>query len=66
METTTLTVITDLINSVGFPIVVSGCLFWFIKNTLTKINETLTTFNISIVQNTATMEKLSNKIEGLK
>lgn len=66
METTTLTVITDLINSVGFPIVVSGCLFWFIESTLTKINETLTTFNISIVQHTATMEKLSNKIEGLK
>ena len=51
--------ITDLINSVGFPIAVSVALFY----QLIKTNELVRDFQSTIIKNTATIERLVDSIE---
>jgi len=55
--------VTQLINSVGFPIVVCLILFWFIKNYLNKIVGTLESFNSRLDKNSAALEKLTHELQ---
>lgn len=54
---------TQLINSVGFPIVVCLILFWFIKTYLNKIVVTLEAFNSRLDKNSAALDKLTNELQ---
>lgn len=56
---------THLINTIGFPIFVCLILFWFIKTYLTKLINQLTDFNIKLTENTASLEKLNEKLDKI-
>lgn len=51
--------LTQLINNVGFPIVVSAALFY----QYVKTNELVREFQETIIKNTATIERLIDVIE---
>lgn len=57
--------VTDLISDLGFPIFVCLVLFWFIKNYLDKFITSLNEFNLNLQQNTVSLEKLAEKIDGV-
>ena len=48
--------ITDAITNVGFPIVVSGALFWYINKTNVKLTQ-------AVDNNTKMMQKILDKLE---
>jgi len=56
--------IVELVDSVGFPIFVCIILFWFIKTYLDKFSNAIVNVNKSILDNTASIEKLVDKLEG--
>lgn len=58
-----LEVIKDLINSVGFPIVVCGALFWFNHNTVKRYDELLLKFRDTIDNNTQAIRSLCEKMK---
>jgi len=58
-------VITTLINSVGFPIVMCLALFWFIKTLLNKALETMVEFKNAINENTNSINILTTKLHGI-
>lgn len=58
-------VITTLINSVGFPIVMCLALFWFIKTMLNKAFETMSEFKTAINENTNSINILTTKLHGI-
>lgn len=53
----------ELINTMGFPIVVCGVLFWFIKNTLSKHQTLMEQFVKAIDNNTDTIKLLVQKLQ---
>lgn len=55
-------IITNLINSVGFPIFTCIALFWFIKDVLTKQSDLMKKFNDSINLNTETIKLLVEQL----
>ena len=58
-------ILTTLINSVGFPIVVCIALFWFIKTMLNKALETMSEFKNAINANTNSINILITKLNGV-
>lgn len=48
--------ITEAVSSVGFPIVVSGALFWYINKTNTKLTE-------AVDNNTKLMQRILDKLK---
>lgn len=48
--------ITEAITNVGFPIVVSGALFWYINKTNSKLTE-------AVNNNTQLMQKILDKLD---
>ena len=54
--------VVNLVNNVGFPIVISIALFY----QLVKTNEIVREFQATIIQNTETIERLVDSIETLK
>lgn len=54
--------VVNIINNVGFPIAVSIALFY----QLIKTNEIVREFQVTIIKNTETIEKLVDSIETLK
>lgn len=48
--------ITEAITNVGFPIVVSGALFWYINKTNSKLTE-------AVNNNTKLMQKILDKLD---
>lgn len=62
MDASTVTVITDLISNVGFPIVVCFVMFWYINKTNDANKEELNLLKSSIDENTRICTKLYEKI----
>ena len=58
-----LEVIKDLINSVGFPIVVCGALFWSNHNTTKRYESLLLQFRDTLDNNTQAIRTLCGKIK---
>ena len=58
-----LEVIKDLINSVGFPIVVCGALFWSNHNTTKRYETLLLKFRDTIDNNTQAIRSLCEKMK---
>ena len=58
-----LEVIKELINSVGFPIVVCGALFWSNHNTTKRYDEILLKFRDTIDNNTLAIKSLCEKMK---
>lgn len=56
--------ITTLISSVGFPIVVSIGLFWYIIKSNEQHKEEMQKLADAVNNNTLTMQKLIDKLEG--
>ncbi|MCS5737407.1 hypothetical protein [Herbiconiux daphne] len=54
----------ELINSVGFPIVVCGALFWILKTTLAKLVVTMEELNRNILINTETLRAIAANKRG--
>lgn len=52
----------NLINNVGFPITISIALFY----QFVKTNELVREFQVTIVKNTATIERLIDTIENME
>ena len=55
--------ILDLINNVGFPIVVSGALFWSNHKTSQRYEDILLKFRDTIGENTRAIQSLCEKIK---
>lgn len=55
-------IVTNLINSVGFPIFTCIALFWFIKDVLAKQTDLMKKFNDSINLNTETIKLLVEQL----
>ena len=58
-----LEIIKDLINSVGFPIVVCGALFWSNHNTTKRYESLLLQFRDTLDNNTQAIRTLFGKIK---
>lgn len=54
--------ITQLINSVGFPIVASGALFWLNVNVMRQQKETLAELQKSLSEHTEALNRLTEKV----
>ena len=52
-----------LIDRVGFPIVVCGVLFWYIKNTMNRNSDLMIEVQKSLAANTTTIALLVSKLE---
>ena len=57
-------ILVELINSVGFPIGMCIALFWFCSNTLKRQQELLDQFKDTIHDNTEALRQLAEKIKG--
>ena len=57
-----LEIILELINQVGFPIVVCGALFWSNHNTTKRYETILLTFRSTIDDNTKAIRTLSERL----
>lgn len=53
----------DLINSVGFPIVACGALFWLILRIMKQNRETMDTLQKALDENTDAVRKLYNRLD---
>jgi len=62
MDVQEVDIITNLINTVGFPIVICLILIWFIKNTLVKLTDSNIRLSESINENTSTIKMLIAKM----
>ena len=58
-----LNVILELINNVGFPIVVCGALFWSNHNTTKRYEEILLRFHDTLEYNTKAINTLCERIK---
>ena len=56
-------ILVELINSVGFPIGMCIALFWFCSNTLKRQQELLDQFKDTIHDNTEALRQLAEKIK---
>lgn len=56
--------ITQLISSLGFPIIVCGCLFWYIINKDRTHTEEVTKLTDAVNNNTLVMQKLLDKLDS--
>ena len=56
-------ILVELINSVGFPIGMCIALFWFCHNTLKGHQELLNQFKDTLRDNTEALRQLSDKIK---
>ncbi len=60
--------ITQVISSVGFPIVACGALFWMINTTMAQLKETINTSMMeltnAITELAKSMDKANTTIEG--
>lgn len=52
-----------VINQTGFPIAACVALFWLVNTTLKQIKEVLDELNITIQNNTHTIEEISKQIK---
>ena len=59
-------IITELVNTVGFPIAVSVALFWQNHKTTETYNKTFTEFKDVINHNTKTIENLTKAVKDIK
>lgn len=58
-----LEIILELINNVGFPIVVCGALFWSNHNTTKRYEDILLSFRSTIDDNTKAIRTLCEKMK---
>jgi hypothetical protein len=56
-------VIGEMVESLGFPIVVSGALFWSNRETVKHYGTIIAEFRKTLHENTIAMEKLIDKID---
>lgn len=61
-----ITILTGLVNNVGFPIVVSGALFYQNFKNNETYNKTFTEFRQVIDQNNKSLEKLTDIVVQIK
>lgn len=57
-----ITVLTELVNNVGFPVMVCFGLFWFNRETVKHYEKLLLEFRNTIDRNTKAMDNLFNSI----
>jgi len=57
-------VIGEMIESLGFPIVVSVALFWSNRETVKNYSEIINQFRNTIHSNTVAMNRLIDKLDG--
>ena len=57
-------ILVELINSVGFPIAMCVALFWFCNNTLKGQQVLLNQFKDALQDNTEALRQLSEKVKG--
>lgn len=58
--------IIQLVGSLGFPIVASGALFWYINKTDERHKEEMDKVSAALNNNTIALTKLVEKLEGDK
>lgn len=58
--------IIQLVGSLGFPIVASGALFWYVNKTDERHKEEMDKVSAALNNNTVALTKLVEKLEGDK
>lgn len=58
--------IIQLVGSLGFPIVASGALFWYVNKTDERHKEEMDKVSAALNNNTIALTKLVEKLEGDK
>lgn len=58
--------IIQLVGSLGFPIVASGALFWYVNKTDERRKEEMDKVSAALNNNTIALTKLVEKLEGDK
>jgi len=58
--------LTTLINTMGFPIVVCGTLFWFLKTLLDRALILLSEFKTAVNENTNSIQTLIRQLDEVK
>lgn len=53
-----------MVEAVGFPIVACVALFWLVKTSLAKLNDSVTELNKNVVLNTESIRQLTDKLKG--
>lgn len=56
--------ITQLVSSLGFPIIVCGCLFWYIINKDQTHTEEVSKLTDAVNNNTLVMQKILDKLDN--
>ena len=65
MDAASMQTITQLISTVGFPIVCSGALFWLMNKQSTEHKEEMTQLKDVISQNTVVLAELKQMIKDM-